>query len=161
MSPGHGGRARPGDRERGMIHPSRVLSIGVERPLDMVARFLADPRNFPRWASGLAGGLTPEREPGEAGAEPGRWAVETPQGRVTLRFSPPNAFGVADHWVHLPDASVVYVPLRAVANGDGTEVSLTLFRQLGMDAARFEADADWVRRDLAALKRVLEDEGGL
>jgi hypothetical protein len=143
-----------------MIHPSRVVSVGVERPLETVARFLAEPRNFPRWASGLAGGLSPEHELGEAGGEPGRWVVDSPQGRVTLRFSPPNAFGVADHWVHLPDATVVYVPLRAVANGDGTEVSLTLFRLPGMDAARFDADADWVRRDLAALKRVLEDEGG-
>ena len=142
-----------------MTHSSRVVSISIERPLDTVAHFLAEPRNFPRWAAGLAGGLSPERGLSEAGGEPGRWAVETPQGRVTLRFSPPNAFGVADHWVHLPDASVVYVPLRAVANGDGTEVSLTLFRLPGMDAARFDADTDWVRRDLAALKRVLEDEG--
>jgi hypothetical protein len=79
---------------------------------------------------------------------------------VKLQFSPPNAFGVADHWVHLPDASVVYVPLRAVANGDGSEVSLTLFRLPGMDVARLAADAEWARRDLATLKRVLEAGAG-
>lgn len=38
----------------------------------------------------------------------------------------------------------VYGPLRAVANGDGSEVSLTLFQRPGMDDARFAADIDWV-----------------
>jgi len=141
-----------------MIHPALVINIGIDRPLELVARYLADPRNFPLWASGLAGGLSPKRELTPAGDEAEVWVANSPQGRVKLRFSPPNAFGVADHWVHLPDGTVVYVPLRAVANGDGSDVSLTLFRRPEMDVARFAADAEWVRRDLATLKRVLEAE---
>ena len=55
-----------------------------------------------------------------------------------MRFSGNNEFGVADHWVFLPDGTTVYVPLRAVANGDGTEVTLTLYRQPSMDDAKFQ-----------------------
>ena len=73
-----------------------------------------------------------------------------------MRFSGTNDFGVADHWVFLPDGTTVYVPLRAVANGDGTEVLLTLYRQPSMDDAKFRGDGEWVRRDLDKLKAVLE-----
>jgi hypothetical protein len=144
-------RIRP--TETVMTYRSRVVTVSIDRPVADVAAFLADPRNFPRWASGLAGGLT------LASASRGdqdEWLTETPQGRVKVRFSPANAFGVADHWVHLPDATIIYVPLRAIANGDGADVSLTLFQYPGMDEARFALDADWVERDLAALKRLLE-----
>lgn len=134
-----------------MIHPARLVSVTIARPLAEVAAFLADPANFPRWASGLAGGL----QPSPAG-EGGEWAVATPEGRIRIRFSPPNSYGVADHWVTLPDGSVVYVPLRAVANGEGCEVTLTLFRLPGMDEARFAADLAWVERDLDRLRHVLE-----
>lgn len=72
-----------------------------------------------------------------------------------MRFSPPNPFGVADHWVTLPDGTVVYVPLRAVANEEGTEVSLTLFRLPTMSDARYDEDAALVERDLASLKQLL------
>lgn len=48
------------------------------------------------------------------------------------------------------------VPLRVVGNGTGAEVLLTLFRQPGLSQARFRADQDWVRRDLAALKHLAE-----
>lgn len=142
-----------------MTYPSFVLSVRIERPIQAVARYLAEPRNFPAWASGLAGGLTPKSVYAHTCTEAAEWTADTPQGRVTIRFSQPNDFGVADHSVHLPDGTVVYVPLRAVANGDGSEVSLTLFQLPGMDEARFQADAEWVRRDLATLKRILEAEG--
>lgn len=54
-----------------------------------------------------------------------------------------------DHWVELAD---VYVPLRVIANGEGAEMQLTLFRLPGMTSDKFEEDAEWVRRDLDALK---------
>lgn len=61
-----------------------------------------------------------------------------------------------DHWVELASGESVYVPLRIIANGDGAEVQLTLFRQPGMDEATFTRDADWVRQDLQALKALAE-----
>lgn len=136
-----------------MIHPVRNLGIGIERPPAVVAAFLSEPRNFPAWASGLASGLQPAETPDE-------WRGDTPAGTVTIRFSPPNDYGVADHWVRLADGSTVYMPMRVVANGDGCEVVLTLFRLPAMDDAAFEADSDWVRRDLDTLKRLLEAQPG-
>jgi hypothetical protein len=73
-----------------------------------------------------------------------------------VRFSERNPFGVLDHWV-TPRADVqIYIPLRVVANGDGCELIFTLFRQPGMGQEKFDADADWVKRDLNAAKLFLE-----
>ena len=138
-----------------MTHETRHLSVTVQRPIEEVRAYLADPLNFSQWASGLADGLVPLPDDG-AGSDPTLFAAQSPQGEVTVRFSGANDFGVADHWVFLPDGTTVYVPLRAVANGEGAEVSLTLYRQPSMDDARFAADGDWVRRDLDRLKAVLE-----
>ena len=139
-----------------MPNPSRVLSIVIDAPLDRVAAFLADPLNFPKWASGLAGGIARMDQDDQSAATSRDWLVQSPEGATTIRFSPPNESGIADHWVFLPDGTKVYVPLRAVAGAKGTEVRLTLLRLPAMDDARFEADSEWIEKDLATLKRVLE-----
>lgn len=126
---------------------SRTLTVRIERDASAVYAFASQPETMPRWAAGL--GSAVERE-GEA------WAVQTPQGRLRLEVAPPNAFGVLDHRVTLPDGSVVEVPMRVVPNGSGAEVLFTLFRQPGMSVEDFERDADLVRADLAALKRLME-----
>jgi hypothetical protein len=46
--------------------------------------------------------------------------------------------------------------VRVVPNGSGSEVIFTLFRQAGMTDAIFARDAEWVAKDLAALKALLE-----
>lgn len=71
---------------------------------------------------------------------------------MTIRFTDHNRFGVTDHHVYLNGGEEVYVPMRVFQNGAGAEVALTLFRQPGMSDEKFEADAAWVRRDLAALR---------
>lgn len=132
---------------------SRTISVRITRPLAEVMAFLGVPANFRHWASGLAGGLT------LTATDPLVWKAASDAGPVQVRFSPANAFGVADHWVTLPDGTTVYVPLRAMAHGadaPDTLVSLTLFRLPDMDMARFDADAAWVARDLEQLRRVLE-----
>lgn len=126
---------------------SLTLSIRIERDAGAVYAFASRPETMPRWAAGLGSAVTRD---GEA------WSVETPQGRLRLDFAPPNAFGVLDHSVTLPDGSVVDVPMRVVPNGSGAEVLFTLFRQPGMSAADFERDAGLVRADLATLKRLME-----
>lgn len=93
-----------------------------------------------------------------SGAAPDEWIADAPQGRACVRFSPANPDGIADHGVRLPDETIVYVPLRAMRNGTGTTVAFTLFWLPGMDDAQFEADAQWVQRDLAKLKLVVEAE---
>ena len=126
--------------------PSRVISLAIARPLAEVYAFAYKPENFPRWAAGLSNSLKPDGD---------RWIALTPDGPAEVVFSPPNAFGILDHWVKLPSGEV-YIPLRVIANGDGAEVQFTLFRQPAMSDADWARDASLVTQDLAALKALLE-----
>ncbi len=128
----------------------RHLSIAIAKDRQVVYAFLAEPANFPRWASGLGGGLVRDGD---------GWTAQGSEGPVRIRFSEPNPYGVADHWVTIAPAVEVYVPLRVLTNGDGAEVVLTLFRAPGMDEAKFHADAAWMEKDLASLKALLEGNG--
>jgi uncharacterized membrane protein len=132
-----------------MLYPVRTLSIGIDRPYAAVAKFLAEPLNYPKWATGLSTGIARD----EAASQ---WVAQTPHGRAVVRFTPANDFGVADHWVSIAGGNEIYIPLRSVANARGAQVSLTLFRLAEMDDAQFDADSNWVERDLAKLKAVLE-----
>ena len=84
------------------------------------------------------------------------WEVDTEQGPVGLRFTPHNQYGVLDHTVILPDGTEIYVPMRVVPNGKGSEVMLVLFRQPGVDDAELARDAGLMQNDLATLKALLE-----
>jgi hypothetical protein len=111
---------------------SRHLSVHIARPVAEVYAFVSDPANLPRWASGV----------GTA---------------VGVTFAPQNPFGVLDHEVRTPEGETVYVPVRAIADGDGCEVVFTLRRAPGMSDADHERDAATVSGDLARLKRVIEE----
>jgi len=104
----------------------------IERnPLD-VYNFVLDPKNLQKWASGLGGA-------------------------AKVRFVERNKYGILDHFVSTPAASEeVYMPMRVFPNGEGSEVLLTVFRQPGMTEEKFVDDTKWVRRDLEALKELLE-----
>jgi hypothetical protein len=102
----------------------------IERDWFEVYNFVLDPRNLPKWASGI-----------DAGAK--------------VRFVERNKYGVLDHYVTIRSREV-YVPMRVFPNGEGAEVLLTVFRQPGMSEQKFSEDTQWVRRDLEALKDLLE-----
>lgn len=127
---------------------SRTIVMRIEQPFSRVYGFLAKPENFAIWASGLAGSLRREGD---------EWAATGPDGPVRIRFTPPNGFGIVDHTVRLANGTEVTMPMRVIANGDGSEVLFTLFRTADMDDRAFLRDADWVSRDLTALRRHLED----
>lgn len=126
---------------------ARTVSVTIDRPWREVYDFASIPLNFQRWASGLGGSLK------KTGDE---WSAQGPDGPVRIRFSDRNDFGVLDHWVTPESGDEIYIPLRVIANGTGAEVSLTLFRAQGRTDEEMAADADWVRRDLDALKALLE-----
>lgn len=111
--------------------PSRTVSIRIERPYAEVYKFLTEPGNSEKWASGM-----------------------DTSGTVTS--SEPNEFGVLDHTVHLPGGQDVYVPMRVVRNGSGAEVLFTVFRLPDMDDDQFTADTEAVLKDLRTLKGILE-----
>ncbi|WP_349876052.1 SRPBCC family protein [Micromonospora sp. HUAS YX12] len=134
-----------------MATESRHLSVHIDRPVAEVYAFAADPANLPRWAPGLGGSVV---------FVDGHWYVDTPEGRARLTFAPANEYGVLDHEVLTPSGETVYVPLRATADGDATEVVFSLRRMPGMSDADFDRDTALVEADLARLKTVLENAAG-
>jgi hypothetical protein len=130
-----------------MKSESRHLSVYIDRPVSQVYAFASDPANLPRWAPGLGSSVVQIDD---------NWFVETPAGRVRVTFAPANEYGVLDHEVLTPSGETVYVPLRAIADGDGSEVVFTLRRLPGMTDAEFERDTALVNSDLARLKKVLD-----
>jgi len=103
----------------------------IERPAGEVYAFVCDPNNLPTWASGLSAA-------------------------VKVRFVERNTFGVLDHFVRVDSGPEVYMPMRVFPNGEGSEVLITVFRQPGTSEEKFGEDTVWVRRDLEALKALLE-----
>ena len=128
-------------------NPSRNLSVSINRNAKDVYDFVRIPENFPRWASGLGKSLNKVK---------GEWIAETPEGPVKVRFTERNEFGILDHWVSPKPGLQIYIPMRVIANGSGSELIFTLFRLPDMSDEKFTADAEWVMRDLTTLKSLLE-----
>ena len=126
---------------------SKTVSIAIERSPADVYRFVSNPENLPQWAAGL--GKTVRR----AGRE---WIVETSAGPMKVRFAPENTFGVADHFVTIAPGIEVYVPIRVLANGTGSELIITVFQTDDMSDEKLAADVRLVETDLRTLKMVLE-----
>ena len=103
----------------------------IERDALAVYNFVLDARNLPKWASGI-----------DAAAK--------------VRFVERNKYGVLDHYVSVGSGPEVYMPMRVFANGEGAEVLITVFRRDGVSDEKFAEDTQWVRRDLEALKELLE-----
>ena len=130
---------------------SRTISIPINRPYVDVYEFLAEPLNFPSWASNLGADFRHVR-----GTE---WATTTRTGRVILRFAPRNDHGVLDHAVYAEGTTPLTTPMRVIANGDGAEILFTLLQRPGMTDAEFASEAEWVRSDFEALRSLLEAGG--
>jgi len=129
------------------LYESRTISVDIACDWKKAYDFASVPENFSRWASGLGKSFRQEN---------GEWWAQGPEGPVKIRFSERNEFGVLDHVVTTPSGAEVYIPLRIIANGTGCLAMLTLFRLPGMTAEKFDADAEWVRRDLSTLRTLLQ-----
>jgi hypothetical protein len=125
---------------------SRHVSQHIDRPVDEVYAFVADPGNLRQWAPGLGSAF--EQVDGE-------WVAEQPEGRARLSFAPRNDLGVLDHYVTLASGEVVYAPMRVIADGKGSEVIFTVRRRPGMTDEEFDVDAGAVAADLVRLRQVL------
>jgi len=129
------------------ILPSRNISVSIACPPDKVYEFVSNPENIPKWAKGLGGSVRKVNN---------HWIVDTVQGPVQVRFAGKNGFGVLDHYVTTPTGLEVYVPLRVIPNGSGSEVIFTLFRSAEMSDERYAEDQKMVEQDLETLKDILE-----
>lgn len=126
---------------------SRTLSLTIPRNWLDLYETIWKPEYFPKWASGLSHGpLEPEGN---------YWKAKGPTGTVKIRFTPHNPYGVMDHWVNTGTGKDIYVPMRVIANEQGAEVMITVYRQSLMSDEKFERDIAWVKRDLDNLCRLL------
>ena len=110
--------------------------VSITRSADETYALLSVPENFARCLWGRRGALRP------AGAD---WTVDTAEGRLKLRLSERNSFGVLDYSLMQASGTTLYVPLRVVANDEGCELVMTLFHHT---VGRM--------RDLLAAKRLVE-----
>ena len=123
------------------VHRTRTISISIDRLPSDVYAFVRDPTNLPIWAPNVARSVSRDAD--------GAWIVDREDGSVTIAFVDPNPYGVLDHAVTDEQGVQVYVPMRVIANGRGSEVLFTLFEaQL--------ADEALVQADLENLQRILE-----
>jgi hypothetical protein len=76
---------------------------------------------------------------------------------MKIRFADRNDYGVLDHFVTPAPGVGIYVPMRVLPNGSGSEVVFTLFRLPEMSEEEFDRDAGMVERDLRVLKSALEE----
>lgn len=126
---------------------SRHLSRIIRTSPRAVYHFASKPNSLPKWASGLA--------KAEVVRDGDTVLVESPMGRVAVRFAPMNEFGVLDHDVTLPTGATETNPMRVLAHPDGSEVIFTI-RQSELDDEEFERDTKMVEVDLDRLKQLME-----
>ena len=131
-----------------MTLASRTLQVSVARLPADVYNYVANPQNLPKWARGLCRSIRRS----EIG-----WIADTAQGEIQVKFFERNSLGVLDHYVTPAPGIEIYVPMRVLANGSGSEILFTLFRQAGMSADKYAEDIGLVERDLETLKHVLEN----
>ena len=131
-----------------MVFESAHVSTSIDRPSADVYAYASDPRQPLPWAAGLA-----HRE---VELVDGAWVVESPMGRVTVRFAAPNSYGILDHDVTLPSGETVNNPVRVIANGDGCDVIFTVHCRDGVTVEAFAADTEAVAADLATLRDLLQ-----
>ncbi|CAD6002855.1 SRPBCC family protein [Agreia sp. COWG] len=126
-------------------HVSRVISASPHTVYEVAANI----DTLPKWASGLAHS--------EVTRDGDLLWVDSPMGRVSLRFVAPNEFGILDHDVTLPSGVTVTNPLRVLAHPNGAEVIFTV-RQLDLSDDEFDRDATTVGEDLDRLRSLVEDD---
>jgi hypothetical protein len=129
------------------LFKTRFITISIARDPREVYDFVSNPANLPRWASGLGTSIKNINS---------EWVADTENGPVRVRFVPRNDLGVLDHYVTVAPGVVIYVPMRVVPKGSGSELTLTLFRQPDMTDQKFKEDAEWVLRDLSKLEDILQ-----
>ena len=120
----------------------------IAKPPGVVSAFLAEPRNYPRWA------VVSEETFRQIG--PLEWAADTALGPRIIRFSPPNDEGIADHAVYAAGDEPRMMPLRVTAQADGSLLTFGFLRRAGMTDEQFASAIEWIRTDFEVLKSLLE-----
>ncbi|HLC96852.1 MAG TPA: VOC family protein [Candidatus Nanoarchaeia archaeon] len=126
---------------------AKNISISINASSDKVYLFASNPKNLPKWASGLGKGIKKVNS---------SWIINSPMGKIQIRFAEINKYGILDHDVTLESGEKFHNPMRVIPNDKGSEVIFTLFRQPGMSEKKFLEDERMIRKDLRTLKRLME-----
>jgi hypothetical protein len=127
---------------------SRTMNTSINSNPQIVYDFVSNLENLPRWASNTFPSIKEVN---------GEWVVDTSQGQNKVMLAERNNFGILDHYVKLTSGVKVYVPMRVVKNGDGSEVMLTVFQTPEMTDERYAEDIKTVEKDLNHLKTIIEE----
>jgi hypothetical protein len=127
---------------------SRHISCVVSASPESVYEFASNPDNLPRWAAGLAST--------EVVREGDVLLVDSPMGKVIVRFVPQNEYGVIDHDVTLSSGTTVRNPVRILSHPTGSEIVFTI-RQIDLTDDEFDRDTSLVEQDLERLKQLMEE----
>lgn len=125
-----------------------TITVAIHVEPDAIMAYASNPLHLPEWAPGFARSVT---------ADGDEWLVQMADGQVRMWFTPPNADGILDHIVRMPDGEDVMNTMRVTAQGAGSEVSFLLHQRAGMSEAQFAEDTALVQADLQRLKDILED----
>ena len=123
---------------------SKQISVSISCDSKKVYKFASNPKNLPKWASGLGKSIKKVK---------GNWIADSPMGKIKIKFAEKNKFGILDHDVTLPSGEKFYNPMRVFPNDKGSEVVFTLYKNPNMS---FEDDAKLIEKDLKKLKALLE-----
>ena len=115
---------------------SMTISVTIKRDPKLVYEFVLNLKNFPRWARSTFQSIRQLNA----------------QGSVTIDITERNNFGILDHYVKLSSGAVIFVPMRVIKNGDGSELIFTLFQTAEIPEDKFAEDAKSVKEDLNILK---------
>jgi hypothetical protein len=127
---------------------SKTMSTSIKSDPKTVYDFVSNLENLPRWASSTFPTIKEDN---------GEWVVDTQNGRNKVMITERNNFGILDHHVKLTSGVEVYVPMRVVKNGDGSEVMLTVFQAPEMTDEGYVKDIQTVEKDLNQLKTLIEE----
>jgi hypothetical protein len=130
------------------MNKSKTMSTSIKSDPKTVYDFVSNLENLPRWASSTFPTIKEVN---------GEWVVDTQNGRNKVMITERNNFGILDHHVKLTSGIEVYVPMRVVKNGDGSEVMLTVFQASEMTEEGYTKDIQTVEKDLDHLKTLIEE----
>ena len=130
------------------MNKSKTMSTSIKSDPKTVYDFVSNLENLPRWASSTFPSIKELN---------GEWVVDTPNGRNKVIITEKNNFGILDHHVKLTSGVEVYVPMRVLKNGDGSEVLLTVFQAPEMTDDGYAKDIQTVEKDLNHLKTLIEE----
>ena len=131
---------------------SRTLNVSINCKPKTIYEFVLNLENFPIWARMACHSIKLLN---------GEWIAETPQGQAKVRIMERNNLGILDHYVRLLSSpnidEEVFVPMRVVQNGDGSEVVFTVYQLEGMSEEKYAEDLRMVEQDLQNLKSIVEN----